>query len=120
MSHIYTTVERISQLKELITALSELISALEKFGIYPDERKQYHIAQEYAGLLLAEGFCQEDLGTLNRQVPTLFWLHKEWTPDLERDPSNGNYREPGWFTFLEPIERRVVSAKDTLRQVGYY
>jgi hypothetical protein len=84
------------------------------------ECAQYDLARQMAPTLLSEGFSQSDLGTLGGQIPALFWLHKEWAPNLEWDAATGRYRAPAWFEELEPLERRVVAARDMLRQIGYY
>ncbi|PTU66076.1 hypothetical protein DB032_14665 [Chromobacterium sp. Panama] len=69
--------------------------------------------------LLSEGFCQDDLNVLSRAVPRVFWLHKEWTPELER-MVDGRYREPWWFVAADKLHQRVQEAAEELKIVGRY
>lgn len=116
----YTQKDREEHLRELINALQTLVDGLNKTGLYADENVQYQFALGKAQALLGTGFSQEELGNLSREVPSLFWLHKEWNPMLEPTPDRKGYREPEWFKFLEPLEQRVTSAASALRQVGEY
>jgi hypothetical protein len=120
MPHYFTNAERENQILKLIAALKALIAGLNKAGLYPDERIQYQAAIEEAQHLLSSGFSQAELGNLNRQVPGLFWLYKEWSPTLEKNPDGPGFREPEWFKLLEPLEQNAVNAAAVLRQVGEY
>lgn len=120
MPHYFTNAEREDQLLKLIDALEALIAGLYKTGLYPDERIQYQTAIEQVKHLLSAGFSQAELGELNRQMPNLFWLHKEWSPILEKKSDSPEFREPEWFKLLEPLEQNVVSAAAILRQIGEY
>lgn len=120
MPHYFTNAEREGQLFKFIAALEALIAGLNKTGLYPVERFQYQAAIEQGKHLLSAGFSQAEFGELNRQVPNLFWLHKEWSPILEKNPDGPEFREPEWFKLLEPLEQNVVSAAAILRQIGEY
>ena len=120
MPRNYTQKDREGHLRELVDALQDLIDGLSTTGVYADEKVQYQLALAKALALLGTGFSQEELGNLSREVPSLFWLHKEWNPPLEPTPDGKGYREPEWFKFLEPLEQRATNAASTLRQVGEY
>ncbi|WP_339080812.1 hypothetical protein [Pseudomonas sp. TMP9] len=120
MPHYFTNSEREGQILKLIAALEELTACLNKTGLYQAELIQYQTAIEQAQHLLSAGFSQAELGNLNRQVPNLFWLHREWSPPLEKNPDGPGFRESEWFKLLEPLEQNVVSAAAVLRQVGEY
>lgn len=120
MPRYFTQEDRESHLRELIAALEALIEGLKDTGLYSAERVQYQTALENAKALLAAGFSQADLGSLSREIPSLFWLHKEWNPVLEPNSDGKGYSEPTWFKALEPLEQRATNAAAILRQVGEY
>lgn len=106
--------------------LSELKSAIVAFIPVASEMAalQGSVAAYQGGLaeidrLLSEGFCQDDLSVLSRAVPRVFWLHKEWTPELERIV-DGRYREPSWFAAADKLHQRVQDAAEALKIVGWY
>ena len=68
---------------------------------------------------LDHGFEQDDLSTLSRAVPRLFWLHKEWTPQLVQRP-DGTFAEPPWFDAADRLHHAVQNAAEELRVVGRY
>jgi hypothetical protein len=120
MPHYFTNAERVSQILSLIAALEALIVGLNQTRLYPAVRGQYEIVTEQAKQLLSAGFSQADLGSLYREVPGLFWLHKEWSPALEKNQDGSEFSEPEWFKLLEPLEQNVITAAAVLRQVGEY
>ncbi len=119
-THYYSEKEREKHLQNLIEVIEALLPEIEQSGHYIDSLAAYTNACLAAKQLLAEGFVQEDLSKLSRSIPRLFWLHKEWSPPLEPDPSGGTFVEPLWFQRLEPLESKVAAAAEKLRVIGEY
>jgi hypothetical protein len=119
--HYYSELERRQHLQNLVDALAVFIPALEKSKHYADRVIAFQQALVETKRLLAESFVQEDLSNLSRNVPKLFWLHKDWQPPLESfTPESGRIVEPEWFKQLEPLELSVSEAAEKLRVVGEY
>ncbi len=117
----FTSAERQQQLQMLAEALEQLIPELQLSGRYPEQLGGYRSAFAEAQRLLSSGFNQEDLSSLSRGVPRLFWLHKDWLPPLEQSQDNaGTFSEPAWFQKLEPLEEHVTAAAEKLRVIGEY
>jgi hypothetical protein len=119
--HYYSEFERRQHLQNLVNALTVFIPALVKSGHYADRVIAFQQALEETKRLLAESFVQDDLSNLSRNVPKLFWLHKDWSPPLESfTPESGRILEPEWFKQLEPLESSVSDAAEKLKVVGEY
>ncbi|SDD46314.1 hypothetical protein [Aquimonas voraii] len=118
--HYYTEAERKNQLNELIGSIESFLPELERSGQYLKQQAVYKQVCALAKQLVSEGFNQEDLSTLSRNVPRLFWLHKEWTPPLEPTKTGGRLTEPEWFLRLEPLESQVSAAAEKLGVIGEY
>lgn len=65
--YTYTKNDRTEQLNELCLALSRLIPIAQKYA--PGNLQQYESAKAKADFLLKNGFTQEELSTLSREVP---------------------------------------------------
>lgn len=118
--HYYSEKERAKHLSNLIGAIEALLPELEKSGQYLESLATYEKACSVAKQLLTEGFNQDELSALSRNVPRLFWLHKEWSPPLEPTKFGGGFSEPAWFQRLEPLESKVSSSAEILRVIGEY
>lgn len=119
--HYFTSTERQQQLRTLAAALERLLAELELSGHYQEQLSAYHASFAEARRLLENGFNQEDLSSLSRNVPRLFWLHKDWLPPLEKSKNkDGAFSEPAWFQRLAPVEEQVSAAAEKLRIIGEY
>ena len=117
--HLYTDAERVKQLRALEQALSAFIPVIAETEELRSSESAYRACMEEISRLLSCGFSQEDLSRLSRAVPRLFWLHKEWTPPLDRK-SEGNYKEARWFADADRLHERVVQLASELRVMGRY
>jgi len=117
--HIVSNSERIRQLNALASALRALLPALDSVEALRGSIPAFERSLVETTRLLEHGFVQDDLSTLSRAVPKLFWLHKEWTPQLERRP-DGSYVEPSWFNVADGLHQAVQDAAEELRVVGRY
>jgi hypothetical protein len=118
--HHYSQAERAEHLSDLIDAIEAFLPELERSGQYRWTRSDYENACSVAKQLLASGFNQEELNTLSRGVPRLFWVHKEWVPPLEPTKVGSGFAEPEWFQRLDPLESKVSAAAEKLRVIGEY
>ena len=119
--HYFTLTERQQHLRTLAEALERLLTELELTGQYQEQLSAYRASFAEARRLLENGFNQEDLSSLSRNVPRLFWLHTHWMPPLEKSKDkDGGFSEPAWFQRLAPIEEQVSAAAEKLRFIGEY
>ncbi|KJV24803.1 hypothetical protein VI06_21125 [Aquitalea magnusonii] len=81
--------DRMLQLSELQSAIVAFIPEVSDVAMFQEAVVAYHRCLVEIDRLLSEGFCQDDLSVLSRAIPRVFWLHKEWTPDLERMADGG-------------------------------
>lgn len=118
-THYYTEDERRTQLKDLAKALRQLIPAVRNSERFSHRAEDYARPLAKAERLLADGFTQEDLSDLARDVPDLFDRHPRWDPPLE-EVSPGKWVEPEWFTSMDAILAPALRAAELLRTVGHY
>lgn len=114
--HFYTESERRQHLEDFTKATENLLVELEQSDRFSDAVPAYRDAMDQAKRFLEVGFTQDDLSKLSREAPQLFWLHPHWMPPLEE--SGGKYKEPNWFSKLEPFKRQVTAAAYQLRVTG--
>jgi hypothetical protein len=117
--HFYSGEERRGQLEELAEALEALIPLVIDLPAYAPRAPVYERALGEARRLVCAGFTQEELSSLARSVPDLFYRFKEWSPPVE-EQQDGSWLEPEWFAALEPRLQRVLEAARRLSEVGYY
>jgi len=117
--HIVSNIERIRQLNALASAVQALLPALDGVQVLRGSIPAFERCLAETTRLLEHGFVQDDLSSLSRAVPKLFWLHKEWTPQLERR-ADGSYVEPSWFNAVDRLHQEVQDAAEELRVVGRY
>lgn len=116
--YTYTKDDRAEQLSELYQALSRLIPIAEKY--VPGNLLQYEGAKAKAGFLLKNGFTQEELSTLSREIPDVFDRHRDWESQILEQKEDGSWCEPCWFVELEAILQPALEAAGVLRRLGYY
>ncbi len=109
-------VRQLNDLKRAIEAFLPIVSRVDELRAFA---AAYEACLAEVERLLAEGSDQEQLSCLSRAIPRLFWLHKEWTPQLERT-ADGLYREPAWFAAADSLHQHVQDAAEELRIVGRY
>ena len=117
--HIVSNSERVRQLNVLASALRALLPVLDSVEALRGSIPGFERCLAETTRFLDHGFVQDDLSILSRAVPKLFWLHKEWTPHLERQP-DGSYAEPSWFNAADGLHQAVQDAAEELRVVGRY
>ena len=118
--HYYSEKERAQHLQDLVSAIEAFLPELQQSGQYLEALAAYQQSCAEAKQLLFRGFVQEDLSNLSRNVPQLFWLHKEWSPPAEWLSPAGKSCDAHWFTRLEPLEVAIIAAAEKLRIVGEY
>ncbi len=117
--HLVDKSERIRQLNALKEAIEAFLPTLREVDGLRRSYPAYQACLAEVTRLLDQGFSQEELEVLSRGVPRLFWVHKEWTPQLER-MTDGSYREPLWFETAERLHQRVQVCAEELRVIGRY
>lgn len=113
---LYTESERRQHLMDFVNATESLLVELEQNDQFTDAIPAYRDVMDQAKQFLEIGFTQDDLSKLSRDVPKLFWLHRDWIPPIEK--SGDRFKEPDWFSKLEPFERQVTDAAFQLRVTG--
>ncbi|GGD12714.1 hypothetical protein [Halopseudomonas salina] len=116
--YTYTKNDRTEQLNELCLALSRLIPIAEKYA--PGNLQQYEGAKAEADFLLTNGFTQEELSTLSREVPDVVDRHRDWESQILEQQEDGTWCEPSWFVELEAVLQPALEAAGVLRRLGYY
>ena len=117
--HLVDNTERLQQLKSLVAAIQAFLPVLAGVEDLRKSIPAYEACVAEAERLVAEGFSQADLSNLSRAVPCLFWIHKEWMPQLEQ-ATDGNYSEPSWFRVADSLHQAVHDAAEELRVIGRY
>ncbi len=112
----FSVKERKRDLKNLIQALQDLIAALIKIDFVGYQLADYQLALAVAKQLFENGFMQEDLTSLAKQVPQLWRLagsHWDgWEPVLQADIP------PQWHNTIKPLHDKVVLKAYNLHIVG--
>lgn len=111
--------DRVRQLTALKTAIVAFLPVVSSVDTLRSSVPAFQGCLTEVERLLSDGFNQEELSALSRAVPRLFWLHKEWTPQLER-AADGGYQEPSWFAAADTLHQHVQDTAEELRIVGRY
>lgn len=116
--YTYTRDDRNKQLNDLSKALGKLIPIAEKYATR--NLQQYEDAKKKIQFLLDNGFTQEDLSLLSREVPDVFDRHRDWESRILEQKEDGSWSEPDWFFELEAVLQPALEAAGVLRRLGYY
>lgn len=117
--HLVDNGERVRQLRALGSAIQALLPALSGVETLRGSMPAYESCLAETKRLLDHCFTQDDLSALSRAVPRLFWLHKEWTPQLVQR-ADGSFAEPTWFDAADRLHQAVQDAAEALRIIGRY
>jgi hypothetical protein len=117
--HMVDDGDRVRRLNDLKRAIEALLPIMSGIDVLRSSVAAYEACLAEVVRLIAEGSDQEQLSSLSRAIPRLFWLHKEWTPQLERT-ADGLFREPAWFAAADTLHQHVQDAAEELRIVGRY
>ncbi len=115
----YSDDDRRKQLRELAAGLDELVQILPTISEYADATPRFQHCLDNTRKLLGDRFTTEQLQELSHQVSPVIDQHPHWDPPLEQQP-DGSYREPAWFSVLEPVHTRVMKYARLLRVIGEY
>jgi hypothetical protein len=113
--HYFTQEEKLQHLHQLIQAMQALNREIVD-SPYSQYAAIYTELCNECMLVFQKQFDQAALNLISNQVPSLFWLHKEWMPPI--DPHS--HSTPAWFQRLEPLENAVRQAAERLRHIGTY